>query len=394
MNWDEQSRPEPANRQSEAPPRRASEPRAAGSQANRRRESQSRRGDSRPERRRSAESQPERRKSTDPARRRRSQPERRRSTDRERRTAGGPEQRRRTAQGQPERQQTARPERRPARKPDSRRRRPAQRRTPPRPLPRRRLIRQLVTTGAVVLALILGLTIFFRVQNIRVTGNGKYTAQEIIDASGIDGGENLLLLGKSKAAGQILNRLPYVDQVQIGIKLPNTVNIDIVELEAVYAVSAAGGGWWLMDDGGKLLEPVEDAGAHIQVTGIQAENPTVGATLTPAADPEPETQPEGETEPQANGDPAARAAAALTILQTLQEVDRTAEITRVDVSALYDLQVWYGDDYQVLLGGPEELAYKTRYMVQAVAELQDRGYRGGVLDLQLTEPGKATFTPW
>ena len=162
----------------------------------------------------------------------------------------------------------------------------------------------------------------------------------------------------------------------------------------MYAVSAAGGGWWLMDDRGKLLEPVEDAGAHIQVTGIQAENPTVGATLTPAADPEPETQPEGETEPQANGDPAARAAAALTILQTLQEVDRTAEITRVDVSALYDLQVWYGDDYQVLLGGPEELAYKTRYMAQAVAELQDRGYRGGVLDLQLTEPGKATFTPW
>lgn len=373
MNWDEQGRPEPANRQSDAPRRRPAQ--ATGSQANRRRESQSgrRRPDSQPERRRRTDSRPEQRQ----------------------RTARRPEQQRRP-DSQPARRQRPgnRPEQR--RRPDSRpeRRRQTQRRTPPRPLPRRRLIRQLATTGAVVLALILGLTIFFRVQNIRVTGNGKYTAQEIIDASGIDVGENLLLLGKSKAAGQILNRLPYVDQVQIGIKLPNTVNIDIVELEAVYAVSAAGGGWWLMDSGGKLLEPVEDPGEHLQVTGIQAENPTVGATLTPAADPEPETQPEGQTEPQANGAPGDRAAAALTILQTLQEVDRTAEITQVDVSALYNLQVWYGDDYQVLLGGPEELAYKVRYMVQAVAELQDGGYRGGVLDLQLSEPGKATFTPW
>ena len=130
---------------------------------------------------------------------------------------------------------------------EERKRREETRRTPPKALPRRKLLWKLLTTAAVVVALLVGLTIFFKVQNVVVTGNGKYTAETVIAASGIETGENLLTFGKSRAAGRILAELPYVDQVQIGIKLPNTVNIDIVELEVSYAIRSTEGGWWLMD---------------------------------------------------------------------------------------------------------------------------------------------------
>lgn len=265
------------------------------------------------------------------------------------------------------------------------------RRTPPKPLPRRRLLVKLATAAAVVLALILGMTIFFRVQEVRVTGNARYTAQEILDASGIEKGENLLSIGKSRAAGKILSAFPYVDQVQIGIKLPNTVNIDIVEVEASYAVEADDG-WWLMDAGGKLLEPVESPEGYTRVTGISAEAPVSGGALK-AREQAPEASGE-EPSGEMTGSAADRAAAALEILKVLSQEDRTAQVTSVDVSQLYDIQVWYGEKYQVILSGPTELTYKTRYMVQAIEQLEQEGYRGGVLDLTFTEPGKASFIPW
>ncbi len=43
------------------------------------------------------------------------------------------------------------------------------------------------------------------------------------------------------------------------------------------------------------------------------------------------------------------------------------DVTTVDVSSLYDIQLWYGKQYQILLGGATELTYKIRYMTQAVA---------------------------
>lgn len=283
-------------------------------------------------------------------------------------------------------------------------RRQEARRTPPKTLPRRRLMWKLLTTAAVVLALALGVTIFFKVQNVNITGNEKYTAEAIFEASGIEKGENLLTFGKPRAAGRILAELPYVSQVQIGIKLPNTVNIDIVELEVTYSIRAADGAWWLMDFAGKLLEPVEDgeAAKHTQVLGVRAGNPVIGQCFAPAD--ASETGQSGEetdatAEQTQNTEDTAltasaseRAAAALQILAALEETDHMGEVTVVDVSSLYDIQLWYGQQYQVRLGGPVDLGYKVRYMTEAVSRLED--YQSGVLDLTFQEDRTARFTPW
>lgn len=303
-------------------------------------------------------------------------------------------------------------------------------RAPAKPLSRRKLVIKLVTALAVVLALTLGMTIFFKVGEIQVTGNERYTAQEIIAASGIEEGENLLTFGRPSAAGRILAELPYVGDVQIGIKLPDTVNIDIVELSAAYAIQDTTGQWWLMDSTGKLLQKTDEAGlsGRIRIVGIEARGAAVGQHLAVEQEeklPEPteeqpttgETEPTGEettggepteaettgqTEPARDedtgasvlGTPQERADAALQIMAAIAANDRSGDITVVDVTSLYDLQVHYGDDFQVLLSGPTDLGYKVRYMVQAIEKLMGEGYRGGVLDLSFRQEGKAIFTPW
>lgn len=405
MDWDEQER-----RRRKRPPEAEPQRRQTG---------QSRQP--RQDRREARPPEPDRRRPREPDRPRR-QTEPRREARNPRPPERKPEQKRRPAQ-KPEQ------ERRPARQPEQRTRRPAAdqaaaketrearrrqaeqknreaarkrrecaRRTPPKALPRRKLLWKLLTTAAVVVALLLGLTIFFKVQNVTVTGNEKYTAERILAASGIEQGENLLTFGKSRAAGRILAELPYVDQVQIGIKLPNTVHIDIVELEVTYAIRSAGGEWWLMDCGGKLLETVEEAEAakHTQVLGICAEGPTPGGTLVAGEGSNSGTAPTGEeTEDQEtdlHGSAAERGRAALEILKALEETEHMGDVTTVDVSSLYDIQLWYGKQYQILLGGATELTYKVRYMTQAVGTLAD--YQSGVLDLTLEQDRKAIFTPW
>lgn len=266
------------------------------------------------------------------------------------------------------------------------------RRTSPKPFHRRSFVLKLLTTAAVVAAIALGLTIFFKVQTITVTGNQKYTVEAVLEASGIEKGDNLLTFGKARAAGRILTELPYVSQVQIGIKLPNTVNIDIVELEVVYAIQASDDSWWLMNSAGKLLESVDAAEAekHTQVVGIRAAQPGVGETVKAAEQPGKPEKPEEETAPA--GTPADRADAAVEILKSLEKTDQMGEVARVDVSELYDIQLWYGQQYQVLLGGPTELPYKIQYMTQAVEKLAD--YQSGVLDLTFQEEKTARFIPW
>lgn len=266
-------------------------------------------------------------------------------------------------------------------------------RTPARPLARRTLVLKLLTTVAVVAALTLGLTIFFKIQLIQVSGNSKYSAQEIIDASGIEAGENLLTFGKSKAIGRILAQLPYVGDVQMGIKLPNTVNIDIVELKASYVLQDGEGKWWVSDPTGELLEEVDEKTAeqYPKIKGLVLDQPASGTKLAFKDDETPD--PTGEEE-NVNGTVKERSDAAMTIMQILSESDKSGDVTEIDVTNLYNMQVWYGDKYQVLLSGPTDLSYKIRYMVQAVEKMESEKYGGGVLDLSFQEPGKAIFTPW
>ena len=62
---------------------------------------------------------------------------------------------------------------------------------------------KLLSVLAICGCLIAALTLFFRVDTIAVSGQGRYTAQEIQAASGIQEGDNLLLLNKHSASGNI-----------------------------------------------------------------------------------------------------------------------------------------------------------------------------------------------
>lgn len=266
--------------------------------------------------------------------------------------------------------------------------------TESKPFNRNRFLLQLATVIAVVLALLLGLSIFFKVKNVAVSGSEKYSEWQIRQASGIQDGENLLTVNAARISGKIMTQLPYISQVRVDIELPDTVRIQVVELDVAYAIQSADEAWWLIDSQGKVVEGISAAQAksYTHIVGVQLDSPVPGNTAI-AAEPEPEgTTAEGETVPvTVKG--SERLDAALTILQNLELRGILGQAASVDVTSIGALELWYGERYQVLLGDTSRLDYKIHAMKMAID--QSSGYESGILDVSFTTwPDQVGYTPF
>lgn len=253
--------------------------------------------------------------------------------------------------------------------------------TQPGPFNRNRFLLRLITVVAVVLALVFGMSIFFKVDadKITVSGAEKYTAWQVKEASGLNGGENLLGLSDARINSKILDALPYVKRVRVGIKLPDTVNIEIVEMDVVYAVEDTEGGWWLMSSDGVIAEHTNgaSAGEHTKILGVKIASAEVGKTAVAADETIYETNAAGETVPQTvlNSE---RLETAITITQYLESSGIIGQAASVDVTNLKELEVWYGQRFQIKLGDATQLSFKIRSAKSAIDQMGD--YQTGVLD--------------
>lgn len=267
---------------------------------------------------------------------------------------------------------------------------------PPKPFNRNRLLLHLATVAAVVIALILGVTLFFKVDadKILVSGNAQYSEWDIVQASGLKDGENLLTFNRSAAAARIRLELDYVESVRFGIKLPDTVLIEVNEIEVTYAVKDTKDDWWLISSGGKVVGRATEEEGRIEpgkTLGIRIVNPQVGHSAVADSD-QPSVDADGNTVPVIHTN-AQRLTTALDIYQYLERNGILGQVASLDVNNMGDIQLWYKDQYQVKLGDSSQLGYKISMMTQMIAQMDD--YQSGVLDLTFTTyPDKGGYRPF
>lgn len=298
--------------------------------------------------------------------------------------------------------------------------------TDPKPFSGKRLALHLVTVLAVSLAVLFGVSIFFKVDmdKVTVSGTDKYSVNEIIDASGIQSGNNLLALSNARVSGRIIAKLPYVNEVRVGIKLPDTVHIEIKELEVAYAVEDGSGDWWLINASGKVVDSIDAAAAktYTCVQGFQVDSPVIGemavaleattgdepsdgdTTAPEDSKPAEETKPEESSapnqKPEDNDPPAVPSATgaermeiALEILQQMENCGIVGQAASVDVSDTAKLELWYGNRYQVNLGDRQRLDYKISLMKGAIDQMGE--HQGGNLDVSFVNwPDQVAYTPF
>lgn len=272
--------------------------------------------------------------------------------------------------------------------------------TKPLPFNLNRLLIQLLTVAALVLTFTLGLSIFFKVEYVTVSGANIYSEWDIQQASGIEAGDALLSFSRARAGAKIQAELPYVDRVRFGIKLPNTVIIDITEIEVTYAIQATDGLWWFITSDGRVVERTDEGTASnfTKITGVIIEYPepntdAVAWEQLVATDPgqtgEASTE---ETDHPVTVTNADRLAVALRIVKAMEANDVVGEVAEVDVSDLGAIMLAYGTRYEVRVGNTDNLEFKISAMNAAISEMSD--YQRGILDVTFVIwPDRVVFTP-
>ena len=221
-------------------------------------------------------------------------------------------------------------------------------------------------------ALVFGLSVFFRVSTIEVEGNSLYTGEEIIEASGIEQGDNLFFINRFTAISRIFSKLPYVEKAVINRSLPNRLVIVVTESQAIACV-AAEDGTWAIDRGCKLLSKVsgDELRGLIRIEGLTPIAPEAGQVVAP-----------GEAESPKVG----YLSAILTQIDTLGLRDN---ITYVDISGISNPYFDYLGRFTVKLGSFENVEYKFQCLLSAVDALSD-GDRG-TLDLSIDKRAHLTY---
>ena len=244
--------------------------------------------------------------------------------------------------------------------------------TAPDPISIKKLVLGVVTVASVVIALFLACTLFFKVENIRVSGNTIYDEWTICEAAGIEKGSSLLTFGKGKACARIAQKLPYVKIVRIGITLPNTVNIYVEELDVVYAARDEANAWWLLTSSGRVVEGVDDSDAakKTKLEGFRIQTPGAIGDTAQAVQTEPEA---GEEQQPVTVTDQHRMDTALAIVAELERRGVLDKVTLVNVEDMGNIELLYGNTCQVLLGNDGQLEKKLEKMCGSIRTREAAG---------------------
>lgn len=216
----------------------------------------------------------------------------------------------------------------------------------------------------IIVVILAGCIVFFKVETIDVAGNYRYSQEEIVEVTGLHTGDNLFLINRSRVSQRLITDLPYVQAVNIWRSLPSTVHITIQESRPVAALAGTGG-WWLMDSDGKLLELVSDPAGIVRVTGLAPLAPSPGTLL--AVDESQRIQKES----------------LLELLGALEERDMLENAQSVDLTGSSVLVMTYDNRLEVQIPYSSDFAYKVKVLEGVMGKLEE--YETGILDMTQEE---------
>lgn len=226
----------------------------------------------------------------------------------------------------------------------------------------------LVLILVTVVGIALSLTVLFKTDKIIVNGQTPYNDADIIEASGIKTGENIIRADYSKAEEKVLGSLLYVETVSVKKQFPTTVVITVTETKPCYNVKTQDG-YLIVSQNGKVLDLlVSPIDGLLTVYGIEPESVLPFSILK---------------------DKESNKADILTSIKNAFDKSEIGGIISVDLSDKYDISLNYDDRIEVIIGNSSNIAYKVEYAKSVFESNKIGSNAAGVL--MIDENGEGHF---
>jgi cell division protein FtsQ len=224
----------------------------------------------------------------------------------------------------------------------------------------------------IIVIVIFGVSVFFRTSEIEVQGAKKYTAEQIVAASGIKKGDNLVFIDSSRSEESIKTNLPYLNDVRIDKVVPDKIEIIVTESLPI-AVVTVNGARWILDQKARVLEEADENSVQgkIAVNGLSPTKATISRLLA------------------VGDDDKTKLLYLANVLSAVQSAGIAGDIASVDVSNIGSIKFGYKDRFTVILGNGEDVDYKLVKLHDVLEQLQpdDKG------KIDLSEDNTARFIP-
>ncbi len=200
----------------------------------------------------------------------------------------------------------------------------------------------------------LSCTFLFNMNEVVMTGSSdRYSADDIIEKSGIKGGDNLIKLDTEKTRKKLLE-LEYVEDAKVNIKLPSTLEIEIEpcipSFNIVYKLGSV-----LISEKGKILETSQSADDNLpSVYGYEPLSPECGKIIDTAD----ERQKEVFNE----------------FVKVLNKREDKSKISSIDIKNRSNVIITFRDGNIFKMGNWNDFEYKLTLAERVIEETGKVGY--------------------
>ena len=231
-----------------------------------------------------------------------------------------------------------------------------------------KIIRTIILIGILIGTLIyILLSPLFNIKDVTVTGNNKLSKEEIISLSEIRTEENIFKTSKNDIKNKIKTN-PYVENVKIRRKLPDKVEIIVVERVATYMLPFA-----------NSYVYINNQGYMLEITSQKANLPIITGFSTPE-----ENLHEGE---RLVSEDLVKLGEVLQIIESANANGIQALITKIDISNRQDYTIMLEKEKKLVhMGDVSNLSTKMSYINKIIQD--EAGIEGEIfVNTDLTNKG-------
>lgn len=240
---------------------------------------------------------------------------------------------------------------------------------------RRRLFWGILLTAVILVGIVLTVTLLFKIEKYTLEGDSPYAIDELTLAFGHEVGENIFLFNQTEEQKKVGQALPYIEEINIGRRLPSTVVFKVTPATETYYTACQDGGFAVLSKGLKVLRLSAEAPQGLPLlVGVDPVLPKAGYMLEMS---EPEKQ-----------------ESLNNVLAAIEEIG-LFPYTQLDITSAYEISFIYDGRIRVILGTANTLDDKL-----AVAANVINNHIGatekGKLDVSHQSPDKnrqAVFDP-